>query len=184
MRILAVSDEESKYFYEEIVKKTPGLMIQKVKAWADEQGICMVVKPYSYLKKPKLGHAYQKNIIRNIEKKRMLGTRVKVLSPEYFGIELFVEASVFSHYGDAGKMMDQRIRSYFEESLSGFGERISHSEIFGMLDALECVSKMKSLSIQIRGGQVQIAKNEDMIVPPQGLVYLQDIRYVLTLDEE
>ena len=95
--------------YETLVRQTPGLLIHKVKAttsfltksWENQTAdntVYIVVKPYSEETMPKLSSGYERNIRAMLEKKRMLGTRIQILSPEYVGIYLFAEIICKAHY--------------------------------------------------------------------------------------
>lgn len=190
--------------YEEIVKKTPGLRIRKVKAIsAMEQGysamddkdsgarvkgsgrkkvsneISVVVQPYSYMDKAKLSRAYYKNICRQIDEKRMIGTKVNIISPEYYGATVFIEVNIHPHYSEVTDIFDKVIQDYFERDVSEFGSPIIYSDLFGRIDALTCVSSVRSLSVSVQGKNVIQTKNEDIIIPKNGLLYLKSVDYVI-----
>lgn len=192
--------------YEVIVNNTPGLRIKKVKAIStsdiansktrdreyennvyihneinQENEISIVVQPYSYADKAKLSHAYYKNICREIEQKRMIGTKVNIISPEYYGANIFIEVDVHPHYLDAEDILDRVIKEYFENDISEFGSPIIYSEIYGKIDALKCVSEIRSFSIVVQGKNVVQTKNEDIMIPANGLLYLKSVDHVISL---
>lgn len=192
--------------YEELVNNTPGLRIKKVKAISaskivssekgdrgyegnfrkggnnsQENEISIIVQPYSYMDKAKLTQAYYKNIYREIEQKRMIGTKVNIISPEYYGANIFIELDVHPHYSDVEEILNKVIKEYFEKDISEFGSPIIYSDIYGKIDALKCVSKIKTFSIAVQGKNVVQTKNEDIIIPANGLLYIKTVDYVISL---
>ena len=192
--------------YEKIVKQTPGLRIKKVKAYTnpetdrydvdnessagfssnssvrqDINEIYVVVQPYSYQDKVRLSNAYYRNIYYLLEQKRMIGTKVNIVSPEYYGASVFVEVSIHPHYTDAKDTISGVISHYFEQVVCEFGSAIIYSDIFGRVDALSCVSEIKSFSIMVQGKNVVHTKNENIILPKNSLVYLKSLEFEITL---
>ena len=180
--------------YEQAVLGAPGLCIEGVKTVLPGQGrgrksgmgenqIFLVVRPGSTEKMPRLSWGYQRNISRLLEEMRMLGSRIQLLSPEYIGISLFAEVEVKPHYKDAREQIEEHMQEYFRRELSGFGARLVYSGFYGTLDAMECVSAVRSLSVDTQGKDVIRSGNGDIRIPPNALVYLQRADYRIRIAE-
>ncbi|MEG2775491.1 MAG: hypothetical protein RR906_08790, partial [Acetivibrio sp.] len=174
--------------YENIVRQIPGLMIQNVKAIEatalrkrdgslEENTIVVAVQPFSLEKRANLSEAYYKNIFRVLDQKRMIGTKIQILSPEYIGLNLFCEVVVKAHYLDAEARIRQTIADYFEKNTWDFGKTVSYSSIYGIIDTLDCVEKINSLTMDAMGKGCRRSMNGDFILPANGLVYLKDAEY-------
>lgn len=191
--------------YETLVYETPGLRIRKVKAitsleanqyetdenrseyaanrayTANTNEIYVVVQPYSFQERARLSDAYYRNIHYLLERKRMIGTKISIVSPEYYGASVFVEVAVHPHYTDAKKRITEKIKEYFSEVVCEFGSSIIYNDIFGRIDAMKCVSEIKSFSITVQGKNVIHTKNENIIIPKNGLLYIRAMDFEITL---
>jgi len=180
--------------YENLVRRTPGLRIHKVKATtsfhaangeyqAADNTVYIVVKPYSDEPMPKLDSGYEKNIRNMLEPRRMLGTKIQILSPEYVGIYLLTEVVCKSHYKDAKERIEQTITKYFEEELMDFGITLVYGKLYGLIESLDCVVAIKSLSLHAQGKGVLRSPNGDYQMPPNALLYLKSADFIVTVSE-
>lgn len=180
--------------YEALVLRTPGLRIQRVKAVpmefsrhgnvsAQANCVSIVVQPYSLKKQEKLSGAYIHNIMAWLNAKRMIGTKVRLLSPDYIGVTLFADVVVKPHYPTAQKMVEEAVRRYFEEAVADFGAILEESELYGLLDGLACVTEVRNLAMQAQGRGVRRAMNGTIRVPVNGLLYLKQADYIITTSE-
>lgn len=171
--------------YELLVKRTPGLMIEKVKSVClssyiksqkslDSEKVTLVVKPYSTEARPKLGSAYLENIRNMLEFRRLIGTKVSILGPEYIGIIIFAEIEMDSYYMKFKEIMRQKVEEYFQRQENDFGKTVVYGEIYGLLDVMKHVVKIKSLSLDSQGNGARRSRNGDIILPPNGLAYLKE----------
>ncbi|MDQ2085374.1 hypothetical protein RBH29_02835 [Herbivorax sp. ANBcel31] len=178
--------------YEDIVMNTPGLMIQKAKAIANfksshsyeaagEASNCigLVVKPFSEYERPCLSDIYIKNIKKQVDKYRLITTEVRIMSPEYIGIEVYGEIASKSHYKNAMRDIKSVIFKFFGVSDNGdnrgweFGSTVQYAEIYEIIEGQECVDYIVSLTLNAQGKGVERNINGDIIIPPNGLVYLK-----------
>lgn len=184
----AVTDED----YEIIVKSTPGLMINNVKAIVPEEQnnifsnnnpncIYIVAEPYTVNKKQGLNKAYIKNIKNQIEKYRLITTEVEVISPEYIGIDIQGEIIVKPYYKDAKERICEAINKYFEHEEWNFGVYLTYSDLYGIIDTLDCVNYIYSLSISFEGRGAKRNLAGDIEIPENGMIYLRN--YDITVSD-
>lgn len=177
--------------YEALVRRTPGLRIASAKAIPvtslkkqdgsmEEQKVTVVAVPFSTADTPKLGPAYIANISRMLEPRRMLGTSFAILSPEYIGISLFGEIRTDSYYLAAKKQIQEAIEAYFKEYAWEFGRLVRYSTVYGIIDTLECVQTIQSLTINAQGKGVRRTRNGDIQIPANGLAYLKECQCVIS----
>lgn len=181
--------------YETLVRQTPGLRIQKVKTVPaeflkkqdgsfEENSVAIVVQPVSYKKYAKLTEAYLKNLKQRLETKRLIGTKVQILSPEYIGVTVSVDLIVKSHYPNAHALIEETIQYYFEHNRADFGALLEESELYGLLDEKEYVLQVRNLSMHAQGKGVQMTINGNIKLPVNGLSYLKHVDYMITSGEE
>ena len=143
--------------YEELVKRTPGLCIHKVKAMIDEgrNTVSVVIKPYSEDPFPMLSSVYIHQIRKWLEPRRMISVKVELVQPKYIPIDIKATIYVKSYYGNARK----EIEEYLNKELSvfspkrEFGETIYYHDLFHKLEQLPCVESVYELFLisQISG---------------------------------
>ena len=169
--------------YERMVRTTPGLRIESCKALLEsnkddretDQMVRIVVKPYSLEKCPKLTPAYIQNIIRHLEKKRLLGMRIKILPPVYIKLSVLTEISVHPEYQDAEHIVQQAVKKYLESYKEQFGGTLSYSGLYGYIDRLECVAGIRSLMLETRNNEVKRNSYGDLIFPGNGIAEEIDV---------
>lgn len=164
--------------YERIIKDTPGLRIRSVKVFAsDTQKNCLeaVFIPYSNGDRILRGDAYNKNIMRYLENKRLLGTKIQINRPEYIGILLYLEIMVKSHYTRAQKEIEESIRKYFDDNMD-FGKTIVYSKLYAYIEAMPQAVKICELTLHSKKRGITRAENNDIIIPFQGIAYLKELK--------
>lgn len=176
----AVTDED----YKNIVKCTPGLMIVNAQAIVPEEKnsifsndnpncVYIVVEPYNDFKKKGLNRSYIKNIKNNLEKYRLITTEIEVISAQYVGIIINGEITVKPYYKDAKERIENTIKNYFQGENWIFGKRLVYSDLYGIIDTLECVNYIYSLSINFEGRAAKTDSAGDIIIPENGMIYLK-----------
>ncbi|MDE7435152.1 MAG: baseplate J/gp47 family protein [Lachnospiraceae bacterium] len=175
--------------YEKLVKKTPGLLIQSSKVIpleagrADEQiqqenQISIVVQPVSYkTRNVQLSDKYRKNLEQMLQRRKMIGTTVKILNPEYVGISVFAEIVIQPHFTDAEEQIEEAVRAYLDEKTWEIGRAVSSSAIYGIIDILPCVWQVKSVSVGARGRGFRHLVNGDVQLSPNGLPYVDELDF-------
>lgn len=164
--------------YEEVIRRAPGLRIRKVKVFPSEErenSLEVVVQPYTNGQRILAGNIYDRNIIRVLEKKKLLGTQIMIKKPEYIGISLRLEVVVKSRYLQAEEKLQEHIRGYFEEHMD-FGKTIVYSRVFGFIDTLPETAGIRALDIHAGGKGVIREHNRDIHIPSHGMVYLEAIQ--------
>ncbi|MCH5275797.1 MAG: baseplate J/gp47 family protein [Lachnospiraceae bacterium] len=170
--------------YEQMVTATPGLCVESCKALFLEdrvgketgQTVKVVVKPYSPNSRPGLTPAFIQNILRHLEKKRLLGVRIKVISPIYIKLSVLVETAVHPQYQDAEGMVEQAVKEYLANLTEQFGTTVSYSNLYGYIDRLDCVAGIRSLMLEADGNEVKRNSYGDLIFPGNGIadeIYVQ-----------
>lgn len=173
--------------YERLVRQTPGLMISNCKAVPvtrlprqdgslEENCVTVVVEPYSAARQSRLSDAYVENILRYLEERRMLGSRVEVLAPEYVGISVYAEIIAQPHYIDARERIQAAVAAFFGGSWE-FGSPVRYSALYGIIDTLDCVAGIESLTIDAQGKGITRGMNGDVILPYNGLAILKNAGY-------
>lgn len=175
--------------YEDLVKKTPGLLIRDSKVIPVSMGtegqenpqenqISIVVQPLSYKERDAhLSDKYRQNLQQMLQKKKMIGTTVKILNPEYIGISVYAEIVIQPHFTDAEKRMEEAVRAYLDEKSWEIGKPVSCSALYGIIDILPCVWQAKSLSVEARGRGFRHLANGDVQLPPNGIPYLDEMDF-------
>lgn len=173
--------------YERLVRQTPGLMISNCKAVPvtrlprqdgslEENCVTVVVEPYALGPERALTPAYRENILRHLEGRRMLGTRVSLLSPEYVGITLYAEILSQPHYVDAKARIQAAVAAFFRQGWE-FGAPVRYSTLYGIIDTLDCVQGIESLTIDAQGKGITRSTNGDVILPHNALAVLRSASY-------
>ena len=181
--------------FERAARMTPGLRICQVRAVCGElsgqktgegQGnsISVVVQPFSQKPGARLTAGYMANLTRTLDRVRLVGTKVQILSPEYIGASVFADVLVKPHYPAARQMVDGIVRDYFRNAVSGFGASLEESELYGRLDAAPCVAQVRNLNIYAQGRGVRRSANGSILLPVNGLVYLKQADYIISAGGE
>ena len=187
-RLLRRTDRAVTYEdYERLVRKTPGLMISNCKAVPvtrlprqdgslEENCVTVVVEPYSLRQERTLSPAYRENILRYLEGRRMLGTKVALLAPAYVGITVYAEILSQPHYVDARERIQAAVADFFQKGWE-FGAPVRYSTLYGIIDTLDCVQGIESLTIDAQGKGITRGTNGDVILPYNALAVLKHASY-------
>jgi hypothetical protein len=161
--------------YEHIVRYTPGLCIHKVKAVADPSKnlVRVAVKPYSEEAMPTLSPLYSDCISAHLNKSRMIGTRIDIVSPIYKPIDVRVVVYAKGYYEN----VQETIEAYLEEEIDGidgkmeFGSTISYNRLYKGLETLDCVDSLYDFSVLPRDWQNASPEGPDIILGDSVLSY-------------
>lgn len=186
----AVSDED----YERRVRMTPGLMIESCRVIPADQrqgasqaggsaGVNIVVKPYAVSGKGTLSRAYERNILNYLEQYRMLGTGIAVIQPEYIEVSVFCEIVLKSQYANLRAKVEGRIGDFMRRYEREFGAVVSHCALYGALDHMEEVAGIRALAFDTRGSGVRYSAGGDLLLPPNGVLWLSGVKCVFSIDE-
>lgn len=169
--------------YERLVRSTPGIYIEDCRITgisAQKNQVTIAVKPYTEDGMGSLNHACEINIYRYLEEKRLIGTRLLIVSPEYCRVTVFMEIIGMVEYPDIGNALKEMIRSWMEKKT--FGEGISYAELYGLIDTYPGVRRIKSLWIDSSRGR----RNDtgDLLIPDNGLLKLSGTECVVLTESE
>lgn len=159
--------------YEELVMAAPGLRLESCVAFcrdAKKREIAVAVKPESDDGQGELNEAYRKNLYRYLEEKRMIGTRILILSPVYCPVSISCTCYARVQYRNAGQLVEEWIRQWMQGR--SFGQGISYGELIGSLEALPWILEVPSLSV-VSGRQGRRNSRGDLLIPPDGLMVLK-----------
>lgn len=173
--------------YEELVKKTPGLLIVDSRVippteWESmgnpppQNQISIVVQPLSFPgQHASLSEKYRQNIERILEKRKMIGTRIQLLDPAYIAVSLYAEIMIESQVSDAKGQVEEAVGEYLNEKTWQIGKPVLCSTLYGLLDTLPFVRQVKGLSLSARGNGGRHLVNGDVGLPPNGIAFLEDL---------
>jgi hypothetical protein len=157
------------YDYERIVKNTPGLCINKVKAVADvdTNTVDIVVVPSDGAKFPRLSDTYRKIILGHINRYRPMLTRVNIVKPEYVAVDVNLNVRVKPHYMECESMIDEVIREQTDyiNAEHGFGEVLQYERLYHAVSSLDCVAEIIELEISARNNA--LAKKQELNIKPE-----------------
>lgn len=171
--------------YERLVKETPGLIIYSCKVLTDghkENEAAIVVCPGDGVRNLPLSEAYQRNILRNLDCRRLIGTQIRLYAPEYIELRLYLEVSAMPQYRQAREMIMEAVREWFGRLGTSFGKTISYGSLYGMIDSMPCVKRLRVLNLEARNAAVSRNQSGDMIAPEGGVFLLKQIEYMSVHD--
>ncbi len=138
--------------YERIVMETPGLCIHKAKAFMDEERnlVKISVKPGTDEEQPRLTDSYRKIIEKRLDERRLLTTRIEVLSPVYTRVDVFATVYVKLYYENSKEQIEKVIRGKtdYVNSHENFGDVLRFDEVFHAIELLDCVDYVYDLSLR------------------------------------
>lgn len=169
--------------YERIVSATPGLIMKNIKILPNyidgktvtDQNCVTVAVRWNNKVNVELPESYKRNIIRQIDRYRLINTKTDVIGPVYIGLVISGEVVVNSFYKQGEKLVEKQIERFVDSLNMKFGETLHYGDLFGMLDKLDYVSYLEKLSIIPKGNFIKKTSAEDIIIPPNGIYYVDKI---------
>lgn len=166
--------------YETLVRRLPGLCIDKVHAWMDQEKneVQIAVLPGSGDAFPQLSEKYLHEIERWLDGRRLLSTGIRVRQPVYTAVFTSGTIYVKPHYEGCRQQIEAAVREkldYVHGSM-GFGERLRFDRIFHAVEDLDCVSYIHELAISPQNGANVIMDGMDIVPAPNCLLYPGNIR--------
>lgn len=135
--------------YEEVVKRTPGLCIKKVRAVMDELRniVHLSVMPGTDEEFPKLTDEYMKTISATLSERRLITTRYAITAPVYVGVSVRATVYVKRHFTDSREQIEERIRRTvnYLDSDKNFGDPLTFEEVFSAIEELPCAEYVYEL---------------------------------------
>ncbi len=169
--------------FEQLVKGTPGLIIHKAKAYMDEDRnlVRLAVKPGTDMKFPKLTDYYKDIISEYLEERRLLTTRIELVSPVYTRVNVSGTVYVKMNYENSREEIERCIRNRIDylNSDKNFGDRLSFDEVFHAVELLDCVENVYDLSVLPHSVAHAKLSEADIIPDFNCLLYPGEIRIEL-----
>lgn len=169
--------------YETLAKAAPGLSIHKVKAviFPKENLVKLVVKPYTKDERPTLSPLYLQQLSAYIERRRMLTTRIDLISPRYVRMDVAVKVFVKPHFERAQEEIEALLRRSLDYVTTDvpFGSWIRFGEIYDALCELPCVVRVDSLRLLPEDRHDITLSSSDMKLSDRALCYPGEIRLEL-----
>ncbi len=169
--------------YERLVKETPQLCIDKVKAFIYEPRnlVRIAVKPGTDEEFPELPGIYEKAILEQLEDKRLLTTKIEIIPPMYVPIDVHGTVYMKSQYENARQMIEDKLREKIDyiHSEKNFGEVLKFDEVFHAVEALDCVEFVYELSLTPQKPGMARMSEADIIPNENCLCYAGEIRLEL-----
>lgn len=123
---------------------------------------------------------YKRNIRRYINRYRLLNTKVDVVDPVYIGLNISGQIIVNSYYRKSSDIISDSIRDFINKVNEDCGSVFYYGDLFGIIDRLECVSYIDKLHIDPIGEYKKKTLSDDIIIPPNGVYYIEkiDLSYI------
>ena len=171
--------------YEQRVMETPGLRIEKCQVINMNSGTkfpgdlvtTLVVKTAGGNGVP--NQRCIENILRYTEKYRLLGTRVSVVLPEYARISVFADINAAFGSTNAKSLIAEAVKGYFATLRDDFGARVSYSALYAIIDRMDGVLSVNTLTIDASGSDVTRTREGDLILAPNVTAILADTDYIV-----
>lgn len=162
--------------FETLALETPGLMLMNSRAAAlGDQEIYVAVMPWSEDGAGLLSPRAVRNITAYLDRRRMVGTRVRVGSPEYIEITVTVELKLYPQYREGRREAEEAVLDFFRRQTGQMGEPVRYRSLYSLLDRLECVKEIRSLLLAARGNRFSRNETGDVILPPDGAAVLKEL---------
>ena len=173
--------------YENLVRSTPELCIDRVKAVRDDvkNQIQIAVKPVSNKPFPKLSEIYLDAINKRIEKARLLTVNIEVLQPVYVPVHVQGTIYVKSHYEGCREQIEAVIRRQLDyiSTERNFGDVFHFDDLFVQIESLACVKYIYDLSVSLTNQLHATQKGLDIQPKNNCLLYPGEIILELNTTE-
>ena len=110
--------------------------------------------------------------------KRLIGSSIRLYSPVYIEVEVYVQLRIKPQYIQAEKKIDIAVRDFFDK-LNGFGPVINYGSLFACIDGLDEVMEIYTLYVDARGDQISRNSNGDVKLPPLGVLLLKKVDCII-----
>ena len=175
--------------YEEIIGRTPGLMLEKVhvipgrvygelhrqEAGANE--VVVVVKPWSEEKCPELSPIYQKMLEAYLEPFRLINTKVRIVPPRYVGVEVYGRIALKRDTPTVRRAVWECLQQEIGGKGKDFGAVISYGRLYTALENLEGVEGVRELNLERTGAAADKNNRGDLLLHEDALAYLKETAF-------
>lgn len=165
--------------YENLIKETPELCIHKVRAYLNENRnlVRIAVKPGTDEEFPRLSDSYKKALEKQLEDKRLLTTKIEIMSPVYTPVDAHGIIHVKKQFEDTLYQIEQAIRKKIDyiHSEKNFGDILKFDEVFQAIEELECVDFIYKLSLYPQDSASARLLDSDVVPGENVLCYAGEI---------
>lgn len=163
--------------YASAVRTAPGLAIGRCRvltgfSGAEDHKVTVVVQGAGRAERTPLA-AYEENIRRTLDRRRLLNTQIQVVWPQPVRLVIQGQLVTAPHYRDSGAVLRRRVEEFLAQLNRTFGTVLSYGEFYCALDLLECVARVESLRVEAIGERVVRTGTDDIIVPPNSFYELE-----------
>lgn len=166
--------------YERLVMETPKLCIRKVRAYVSgsQNLVRIAVMPGTDEAFPDLSEVYRREILRQLEERRLLTTRIEILPPVYTPVDVQGTIYVKRQYENSLVLIEETIRRKVDYLSSGrnFGEVLKFDEVFHEIESLDCVEFIYELSLYPQNPGLARLVEADIVPGENCLCYAGNIR--------
>ena len=119
-----------------------------------------------------------------INKYRLINTKVKVVSPAYVGLSISGDIVTDSSYREKDKLIEKAIKDFIDDINCELGTALHFGDLFGMIDCLKYVSRLNKLRIVPVGNVGYKNVSDDIVIPPNGVYYIHSMSFNYTKSSE
>ena len=141
----------------------------------------IVVKPYTPDGKGVPGERYRRNILAALEKKRMIGTGFRIVRPEYAAVRVYGDITAERSAHGAKEEIEKVIKAFFEQNRNRFGIKLIYSKLYEMIDRLDFVVSINTLTLETHGSGAQRTREGDLQLLPNVTAYLSETDLMINL---
>lgn len=174
--------------YENIIKNIPHLLIDKIKAISDEKRntVTVVVKTGIDEELPGLPFAYLKTIQQELEKRRLVNTKIYVSSPDYLQVDVRGTIYVKKNYSNSKEKITEEIKKLLDyvNGPQDFGTPIEYDSFYKKIQALDCVAFIHNMTLVPRNDSLGKIVNQDLVIKKSVLIYPGNIDLETLVDIE
>ena len=159
------------------VRAAPGLCVENCRvltgfAGREDRRVTVVVRGPGRAARTPLD-AYEENIRRSLDRRRLLTTQIQVVWPQPVRLVITGQLVTVPHHRDSRAMVRRRIEEFLARLNRTFGAPLSYGEFYCALDMLECVSRVEALTIEAVGERVVRTGTDNIVAPPNGFYELE-----------
>lgn len=171
--------------YERIVRETQGLIIDNVKILpcyypkeTEDITKCVTIVVRGDRKdKTKPLMSYCNNIFKQIEKYRLINTKVAIVTPTYVGLTITGELVLNSYSDEDKELIYDAIKEFVEKLNKCWGSNLYMGDLFGVLSRLKVVSRIRDVHVIPSGDYAERKSSEDIIAKPNGSYYIKNVDF-------
>jgi len=174
--------------YINIVKETPGLMIDSVNVidstdynksyggMAHRGTVYIIVKPWTDSEndqRPRLKYWYRDVVHKHLNKYRLIGTELQILPANYARIEVSFLVRLFQDTNEARTNVKRKLRQLIDlKYRKQFGGMLVYSQIYSELEQLAYVAEVINLEMFCDNVYAEKTEQGNILVNPDALTYL------------